>query len=123
MLACPGDVVVIRTPVAGSNDVHTWHLDGHRFRVELYSSTSSPVTPFTSASRSPTDLVVPAAGSARRLSGDRIGVDLTNRTPAAIPFHADLLAYDPQAVENTPPGESQRYMFFADPQVGRLSRW
>ena len=32
----PGDPVVVRALVAGTNDVHTWHLDGHRFRIEPY---------------------------------------------------------------------------------------
>ena len=38
-----GDPVVVRTLVAGTNDVHTWHLDGHWFRIEPYSRTSPPV--------------------------------------------------------------------------------
>ena len=31
-----GDPVVVRALVAGTNDLHTWHVDGHWFRVEPF---------------------------------------------------------------------------------------
>lgn len=40
-----GDPLVVRNLVAGTNEVHTWHLDGHWFRVEPFSLTSPPTSP------------------------------------------------------------------------------
>ena len=54
-----GDPVVVRTLVAGTNDVHTWHLDGHWFRIEPYSRTSPPVNTVHLGISERFDLVIP----------------------------------------------------------------
>ena len=56
-----GDPVVVRTLVAGTNDVHTWHLDGHWFRIEPYSRTSPPVNTVHLGISERFDLVIPRA--------------------------------------------------------------
>jgi FtsP/CotA-like multicopper oxidase with cupredoxin domain len=65
-----GDPVVVRTLVAGTNDVHTWHLDGHWFRIEPYSLTSPPVNTVHLGISERFDLVIPRAGGPQGRPGD-----------------------------------------------------
>lgn len=65
-----GDPIVVRTLVGGTNDVHTWHLDGHWFRQEAYSSTSPPTNTIHLGISERYDLVVPKAGGPQNLPGD-----------------------------------------------------
>ena len=65
-----GDPVVVRTLVAGTNDVHTWHLDGHWFRIEPYSRTSPPVNTVHLGISERFDLVIPRAGGPQGRAGD-----------------------------------------------------
>ncbi len=65
-----GDPIVVRTLVGGTNDVHTWHLDGHWFRQELYSPTSPPINTIHLGISERYDLVVPKAGGPQNLPGD-----------------------------------------------------
>jgi FtsP/CotA-like multicopper oxidase with cupredoxin domain len=67
-----GDPVVVRTLVAGSNDVHTWHLDGHWFRTEPYSPTSPPVNTVHLGISERYDLVIPRAGGPQGRPGDYV---------------------------------------------------
>jgi manganese oxidase len=68
--AFAGDPVVLRTLVSATNDVHTLHIDGHGFRVELWSDTSPPVTTAHLGISERLDLVIPSAGGPARLPGD-----------------------------------------------------
>ena len=65
-----GDPVVVRTLVAGTNDVHTWHVDGHWFRIEPYSRTSPPVNTVHLGISERFDLVIPRAGGPQGRPGD-----------------------------------------------------
>jgi multicopper oxidase len=65
-----GDPVVVRTLVAGTNDVHTWHVDGHWFRREPYSRTSPPVNTVHLGISERFDLVIPRAGGPQGRPGD-----------------------------------------------------
>ncbi len=65
-----GDPVVFRTLVPGTNDLHTFHLDGHWFRTERWSRTSPPVSTVHLGISERYDLVVPAAGGPQRRAGD-----------------------------------------------------
>ena len=65
-----GDPLAFRTLVGASNDVHTWHLDGHWFRRELWSSLSPPISTVHIGISERFDLVVPRAGGPQRRSGD-----------------------------------------------------
>src|SRR5262249_11433729 len=65
-----GDPVVVRTLVAGTNDVHTWHVDGHWFRIEPYSLTSPPVNTVHLGISERFDLVIPRAGGPQGRPGD-----------------------------------------------------
>jgi hypothetical protein len=65
-----GDPVVVRTLVAGTNDVHTWHLNGHWFRIEPYSPTSPPVNTVHMGISERFDLVIPGAGGPQGRPGD-----------------------------------------------------
>jgi hypothetical protein len=67
-----GDPVVVRTLVAGTNDVHTWHLDGHWFRTEPYSLTSRPVNTVHLGISERYDLVIPRAGGPQGRPGDYV---------------------------------------------------
>jgi hypothetical protein len=67
-----GDPVVVRTLVAGTNDVHAWHLDGHWFRIEPYSLTSPPVSTVHLGISERYDLVIPRAGGPQGRAGDYI---------------------------------------------------
>lgn len=65
-----GDPVVVRVLVAGTNDVHTWHVDGHTFRIEPFSARSPPVSTVHLGISERYDLTIPAAGGPRRMAGD-----------------------------------------------------
>lgn len=65
-----GDPVVVRSLVSATNDVHTWHLDGHWFRKEPQSLSSPPVSTVHLGISERYDLVVPAAGGPQRMPGD-----------------------------------------------------
>ena len=67
-----GDPVVVRTLVAGTNDVHTWHVDGHWFRFEPYSRTSPPVNTVHLGISERFDLMIPSAGGPQRRPGDYV---------------------------------------------------
>ncbi len=70
-----GDPVVIRTLVAGTNEVHTWHLDGHWFRAEPYSSRSPPTDTIHIGISERYDLSIPKAGGPQGLPGDYLYYD------------------------------------------------
>ncbi len=65
-----GDPIVVRLLVGGTNEVHTWHVDGHWFRVEPYSSSSPPISTIHAGIAERYDLTIPKAGGAQRLPGD-----------------------------------------------------
>jgi hypothetical protein len=65
-----GDPLVIRTLVAATNDVHTWHGGGHWFRREAFSLRSQPTTTLHVGISERFDLMVPRAGGPLRLPGD-----------------------------------------------------
>lgn len=65
-----GDPVVLRTLVGATNDVHTLHVDGHRFRVEPWSPTSPLVSTVRVGISERFDLSIAAAGGPRRQPGD-----------------------------------------------------
>ena len=65
-----GDPVVVRSLVSATNDVHTWHVDGHWFRKEPFSATSRPVSTAHLGISERFDLVLPAAGGPQRRPGD-----------------------------------------------------
>jgi FtsP/CotA-like multicopper oxidase with cupredoxin domain len=65
-----GDPMVFRLLVGATNDVHTWHLDGHWFRTEPYSKTSQPTGTVHVGISERYDLSVPAAGGPARFPGD-----------------------------------------------------
>lgn len=65
-----GDPVVVRSLVSATNDVHTWHVDGHWFRKEPFSATSAPVSTALLGISERYDLVLPAAGGPQKLPGD-----------------------------------------------------
>jgi manganese oxidase len=65
-----GDPVVIRSLVAGTNEVHTLHVDGHWFRAEPWSDTSPPISTIAIGISERYDLVIPQAGGPQRLPGD-----------------------------------------------------
>ncbi|HUP70735.1 MAG TPA: multicopper oxidase domain-containing protein [Acidimicrobiales bacterium] len=65
-----GDPVVVRSLVSATNDVHTWHVDGHWFRKEPQSLRSPPVSTVHLGISERYDLVVPAAGGPQRMPGD-----------------------------------------------------
>jgi len=65
-----GDPIVIRSLVAGTNEVHTLHVDGHWFRAEPWSETSPPIGTIAIGISERYDLVIPRAGGPQRLAGD-----------------------------------------------------
>jgi hypothetical protein len=67
-----GDSAVVRTLVAGTNDVHAWHLDGYWFRIEPYSRTSPPVNTVHLGISERSDLGIPRAGGPRGRPGDYV---------------------------------------------------
>ncbi|MCH8061437.1 MAG: multicopper oxidase domain-containing protein [Chloroflexi bacterium] len=67
-----GDPIVVRTLVSATNDIHTWHIDGHWFRVEPYSLTSPPTSTIHLGISERYDLMIPQAGGPQLMSGDYI---------------------------------------------------
>jgi hypothetical protein len=65
-----GDPMVIRSLVAGTNEVHTLHVDGHWFRAEPWSETSPAISTIAIGISERYDLVIPRAGGPQRLPGD-----------------------------------------------------
>jgi FtsP/CotA-like multicopper oxidase with cupredoxin domain len=65
-----GDPIVIRALVAASNDVHTFHVDGHWFRAEPWSVTSPPINTVHLGISERYDLVIPSAGGPQQMPGD-----------------------------------------------------
>lgn len=65
-----GDPLVIRSLVAGTNEIHTLHVDGHWFRAEAWSETSRPISTIAIGISERYDLVIPGAGGPQRLPGD-----------------------------------------------------
>ncbi|MGI8425786.1 MAG: multicopper oxidase domain-containing protein [Actinomycetota bacterium] len=65
-----GDPIVFRTLAAGSNEVTTFHIDGHWFRVEPFSKTSPPTGTVHLGISERYDLMVPRAGGPQERSGD-----------------------------------------------------
>ncbi|MHB8671293.1 MAG: cupredoxin domain-containing protein [Acidimicrobiales bacterium] len=65
-----GDPVVLRSLVAGTNDVHTLHVDGHWFRTEPNSPTSPPASTAHLGISERMDLAIPRAGGPQNLPGD-----------------------------------------------------
>jgi len=65
-----GDPVVVRLLVAGTNDVHTWHVDGHAFRTEPFSLLSAPTSTVHLGISERYDVTIPAAGGVQRMPGD-----------------------------------------------------
>lgn len=70
-----GDPVVVRTLVGGTNDVHTWHIDGHTFRAESFDSRAPPIDTVHVGISERYDLSIPAAGGPQRLPGDYLYYD------------------------------------------------
>ena len=68
--AYAGDPLVIRTLVAATNDVHTWHSDGQWFRREVFSLDPQPTTTLHVGISERFDLMMPKAGGALGLPGD-----------------------------------------------------
>jgi len=65
-----GEPIVIRGLVAGTNEVHTLHVDGHWFRLEPWSDTSRPISTISLGISERYDLVIPGAGGPQRQPGD-----------------------------------------------------
>src|SRR5262249_59411495 len=65
-----GDPIVIRSLVAGTNEVHTLHVDGHWFGAEPWSETSPPISTIAIGISERYDLVIPRAGGPQRRAGD-----------------------------------------------------
>ncbi|HWH34549.1 MAG TPA: multicopper oxidase domain-containing protein, partial [Acidimicrobiales bacterium] len=70
-----GDPVVVRATVSGTNEIHTWHLDGHWFRREPWSRGSAPTNTAHLGISERMDLVVPAAGGPQQRAGDYLYAD------------------------------------------------
>ncbi len=65
-----GDPLVIRGLVAGANEMHTLHVDGHWFRLEPYSATSPPINTAQIGISERLDLMIPRAGGPQQMAGD-----------------------------------------------------
>lgn len=65
-----GDPILVRTLVGGTNEVHTWHVDGHWFRQEAYSGTSPPINTIHLGISERYDLAIPKAGGPQNMPGD-----------------------------------------------------
>ena len=65
-----GDPVIMRTMVSATNDTHTWHVDGHWFRGERFSSNSKPISTVHIGISERADLIIPAAGGPQQMPGD-----------------------------------------------------
>jgi hypothetical protein len=70
-----GDPVVVRATVSGTNEVHTWHVDGHWFRREPWSTGSAPTSTAHLGISERMDLMIPAAGGPQRRPGDYLYAD------------------------------------------------
>jgi hypothetical protein len=68
--ALVGDPIVFRSLVAGTNEVHTFHVDGHWFRADPHSPTSPPIDTAHLGISERYDLVVPRAGGPAGYPGD-----------------------------------------------------
>ena len=65
-----GDPLVIRGLVAGTNDVHTLHVDGHWWRIEPFEPTSPWANTVHLGISERADLYIPAAGGPQQQPGD-----------------------------------------------------
>ena len=65
-----GDPLVVRTLVAGTNDVHTFHIDGHWFRLEPFSTRSPPINTIHIGISERYDLSIAHAGGPQQMPGD-----------------------------------------------------
>ena len=70
-----GDPVVVRATVGGTNEVHTWHLDGHWFRDEPWSQQSRPISTTHLGISERKDMSIPAAGGPQQRAGDYLYSD------------------------------------------------
>ena len=70
-----GDPLVIRTTVGGTNEIHTWHIDGHWFRDEAWSLQSRPVSTTHLGISERKDLSIAAAGGPQQRPGDYLYYD------------------------------------------------
>src|SRR5262249_53297737 len=65
-----GDPIVIRSLVAGTNEVHTLHVESHWFRAEPWSEPSPPISTIAIGISERYDLVIPRAGGPQQRPGD-----------------------------------------------------
>jgi multicopper oxidase len=65
-----GDPVVVRITVGGTNEIHTWHIDGHWFRDEPWSLMADAVTTTHVGISERKDVTIPAAGGPQQRPGD-----------------------------------------------------
>jgi FtsP/CotA-like multicopper oxidase with cupredoxin domain len=65
-----GDPLAVRALVGASNDMHSWHLDGHWFRTEPYTTKSPPTNTVNLGISERYDLYVRSAGGPQRMPGD-----------------------------------------------------
>jgi manganese oxidase len=65
-----GDPLMVRITVGGSNEIHTFHLDGHWFREEPWSTASAPINTTHVGISERKDVTVPAAGGPQQQPGD-----------------------------------------------------
>ena len=65
-----GDPVAFRTLVPSNNDVHSFHVDGHWFRIEPQNSRAPPVNTVNVGISERYDVFVPAAGGPQEMPGD-----------------------------------------------------
>ena len=65
-----GDPLVIRGLVAGTNDVHTLHIDGHWWRTEAFDPTAPWANTAHLGISERADLYIPAAGGPQQQPGD-----------------------------------------------------
>ena len=70
-----GDPVVVRATVGGTNEVHTWHLDGHWFRDEPWSQHSRPTFTTHLGISERKDMSILAAGGPQQRAGDYLYSD------------------------------------------------
>jgi hypothetical protein len=65
-----GDPLVVRTLVAGTNDIHSLHIDGHWFRLEPWDVSSPAISTAYVGISERFDAVIPRAGGPQRQPGD-----------------------------------------------------
>lgn len=68
--AFAGDPIVVRALVAATNDVHTFHVDGHWFRAEPFSRSSAPINTVHVGISERQDLYIARAGGPLAMPGD-----------------------------------------------------